>query len=113
MNKSLLFITVAVLIIQPFVQWWIIIPITAINGWFSKNKKSAIISGSGGVSIAWGILYLYKYFSGGIILTARIAELMQLHNSIILFVVTVSFAAIFSVLGSLCGYYFWQLRNQI
>lgn len=112
MNKKLFSITFAVLVLQPFVQWWIIIPITAINGWFSMNKKSAIISGTGGVALAWGILFLFKYFTGGSILTARVAEMMQLHNSLILLIVTVLFAAIYSLFGSLIGFYFWQLRNQ-
>ncbi len=113
MNKKLLYVTTAVIIIQPFFTWWIILPITAITGWFSKTMKSAIINGSGSVAFAWSLIFLYKYFFGGSILTRRVAEMLTLQNSFNLFFVTVLFASIAGMLGSICGYYFFQLRNKL
>ena len=112
MIRRINIIIVMVIIIQTFTPWWIIIPIASINGWFSLNKRMAIISSMCGVCFAWGIVFLIKYLTGGVILVNRVAVMLNLHNGIILFIITISVAAIFALLGSISGFYLWKLNNK-
>ena len=113
MNKRIIILIVIVLIIQYFTPWWIIFPIAFINGWYSLNKRTAILSSLGGICSAWSLLFLYKYLTGGAILISRVAIMLKLGNSIYLFGITISLAAIGAFLGSICGFYLWKLKNNI
>ena len=113
MSKRICIVIIMVLVIQSFTPWWIIIPIAAINGWFSLNKRTAIISSLCGVCSAWGLMFLFRYFNGGSILVYRISEMLNLYNGIFLFGITIGIAAAFALLGSICGFYLWRLKNKV
>ena len=103
--KQIFLAIILIIAIVPFFPWWTFAIILSIFGWFSpicnSAKKTGFISGS----TSWGIKLVIGYLNGGKILLNRVAEMLQVGNSIYLIFASIIFAGLLGYLSSLSGYH--------
>lgn len=110
-----LFFLIAVLsfLIQLFLPWWTM-AIVAFSGAFFYGKKAALTFAAGllACGVVWLLMALYIHFTHGDLMTDRIAVLLKLPASWILFPVSFFIAGIVGGLAAVSGYYLKTIVND-
>lgn len=109
-TTAILLILVLGFIFSQFLPWWIIVPIAALVGFGAAEKGGKSFAfGFLGVSLLWGGVAAYIYFTGGEIIANRMGSLLGDLNGGIMVVVTGLLGGVLGGLGSASGAYLRDL----
>ena len=111
----LLFFLIAILsfLFQLFLPWWSL-AIVAFGCSYFVGKKAAqtFFAGFLACGMVWLLMALFIHFSKGDLMTDRIAELLSLPSSSILYVAAFLIAGIVGGLAAVSGYYLKSAMNE-
>ncbi|MES2734217.1 MAG: hypothetical protein V4714_20890 [Bacteroidota bacterium] len=99
-------ILVLSIVAQLFLPWWMIALIPfGLAFWQASASGKAFISGFVGIALGWLGMSLLIHLRTGGILTARVAGIFSLPNSMLLILATVLIGGLVGGLAALSGYY--------
>lgn len=104
----ILFLAIAFvsLLLQLFLPWWsLAIAAFACSFFLGKRAAASFSAGLLGCGLVWLLMALYVHFTKGDIMTDRIAMLLNLPSSWILFASVFLISGIVGGLAALSGYY--------
>jgi hypothetical protein len=86
--------------------WWIIALVSfGLAFWKALNAQNAFIAGFAGIALGWLGYSVFIHLRTEGILTERIANVLPLHNSFLLILVTVLMGGLVGGMAALAGYY--------
>lgn len=104
----LLFLLIAIFsfIAQTFLPWWSLAIIAFVLSFLlGKKPLKTFLSAFFGCGIVWLLMAFYSHFAKGDVMTNRIAALLSLHGSLILYVGAFLIAALVGGLAALSGFF--------
>ena len=111
----ILFILIAAFsfLAQLVMPWWSMTIVAFILSYFiGKKGWQTFFSGFFGCGVVWLLESFYVHFTRGDLMTNRIAELLSLHGTTLLYTGTFLVAAIAGGLSSLAGFYLKEIFKQ-
>jgi hypothetical protein len=110
----ILFILIAVFsfLIQFFLPWWGMVAVALILGFLMGTRSvQSFLSGFFACGLVWLFMAFYIHFTRGDLMTNRIAELLSLHGTMILYAGVFFVAALAGGLSSLSGYFLREIYD--
>ena len=108
----ILFLIIAALsfFVQFFLPWWSM-AVVAFAAAFLLGKKAmhVFLAAFSGCGLVWLLLAVYIHFTRGDLMTNRIAVLLSLHGTLILYAGTFLVAAIVGGMAGLAGFYLREI----
>lgn len=108
----LLFFMIALLsfLLQLILPWWsLMIAAFALSFFLGKKAFPVFISSFSGCAVVWLLMELFIHFSSGDLMTERIATLLTLPGTIILYAGTFLIAGVAGGISGLAGFYLRQI----
>ena len=94
------------LVAQVFLPWWIIAPLAfVLSFWKGVSARNSFVAGFSGIALGWLGYSLFIHVQSAGILTERIANVLPLHNAVLLILVTVIVGGLVGGMAALAGYY--------
>ena len=111
----LLFLLIAILsfLSQLFLPWWSLAIVSFGCSYFlGKKSVQTFFTGFFACGIVWLVMAIFIHFSKGNLMTNRIAELLSLPSSSILYVASFLIAGIVGGLAAVSGFYLKSIVRQ-
>ena len=100
-----LIILIVSLIAQFFLPWWIIAPVAFLAAfWKGNSGTSAFGAGLLALFVCWLGMALVTHFSGGDVLSNRVAQIFKLPNGLLLAIVSALVGGLVGGFAALSGY---------
>jgi len=110
---ALIFMLILGTTVSLFLPWWTIAVVCFIVAMFClDNSRDAAIAGFFSVFILWGLVALFKSYQNDFILLSRMAELLPIHDELLLILSTAFLGGIIGMLGSLSGVFLRCLNKK-
>jgi hypothetical protein len=110
----LLFLLIAIFsfIVQMFLPWWSLALVAFMLSFLLGKKASkTFLSAFFGCGIVWLLMAFYSHFAKGDLMTSRIAALLSLHGTVMLYVGSFLVAAIAGGLAALSGFFLREISK--
>lgn len=102
--RAFLVILFAVWFLNLFLPWWgAVIPCIIFGAWLTESAGQSFLAGAGGGGLAWLAHATYIHFASGGILTARIAEMLQVQLPVAVLAITFLTGALLAGASTLTG----------
>ena len=96
-----------------FLPWWIIAIICFLVGLtFMDKTKYAVLTGFFSVFALWGITALVKSIQNEFILINRMSELLPIHNTWLIILVTATLGGLIGLLSTTSGYFLQTINEK-
>ena len=106
----LILIAIASFVMQLFLPWWsMALSAMLLSYLLGKKRWQVLFAGFFGCGIVWLIMAFYIHVTRGDLMTNRIAELLSLHGTLMLYVGTFLVAAIVGGVSALAGFFFKEI----
>ncbi|MEO5675711.1 MAG: hypothetical protein ABIQ74_13795, partial [Chitinophagales bacterium] len=108
----LLFFLIALLsfLLQLILPWWsMMIAAFVISFFFGKKSSYVFFAGFFGCAVVWLLMEMYVHLSRGDLMTGRIAALLTLPGTAILYATTLLIAGVAGGISGLAGFYLRQI----
>lgn len=110
---ALIFMLILGTIVSLFLPWWTIAMVCFVVAMSClDNSRDAAIAGFFSVFILWGFVALFKSYQNDFILLTRMAELLPIHNHLILIISTAFLGGVIGMLGSLSGVFLQSINKK-
>lgn len=110
----LLFLLIAIFsfLAQMILPWWSLAIVAFVLAFLLGKKSSkTFLSAFFGCGIVWLIMALYSHFAKGDLMTNRIASLLSLNGTVMLYVGSFLIAAVVGGLAALSGFYLREISK--
>ena len=96
-------IVVLDLCILPFLPWWSLVIHAFLFGKIYTSASKAFFAAGLGGTIAWGMMILFRFQTGGELIIRRVTDMMGVNSPWILILITLLIPMIISGLAGVCG----------
>lgn len=110
----LLFLLIAIFsfIAQMFLPWWSLAIVAFVLAFLLGKKASkTFLSAFFGCGIVWLLMTFYSHFAKGDLMTNRIAALLSLHGTVMLYAGSFLIAAIVGGLAAISGFFLREVSK--
>ncbi len=110
----LLFLLIAVLsfLVQLFLPWWsMMIVAFALSFLLGKKTAQVFIAAFSACAIVWLLMEIFIHATRGDLMTNRIAELLSLPASVLLYIATFVIAGVVGGVAALAGFFLKEIFN--
>lgn len=98
---------------QLFLPWWVIAPVCFLVGLtFFDEAKYAVVTGFFAVFALWGVTAFVKSYQNDFVLIDRMSELLPVHNTWLIILLTAVMGGLIGLLSSLSGYYLQTINEK-
>jgi len=111
MWKRIVLFWVIGLVVLYFTPWWSLAILAALFAYGISTLKKAILMGIWGGAGVWGLMFVYRYYWGGEILTQRMAAMFGLPSAWLMGLLTVILAGMIGGLAAFSCYWVRDLRR--
>jgi hypothetical protein len=106
-------IFIAAFLLQIFLPWWCMVIVAfAISMLLGKNAGQVFFAGFFACGTGWLAMAIYIHFTGGDLMTHRVAELFSLPGNAILYAVTFLVPAIVGGIAALSGFFLQEIFRR-
>ena len=103
--KTILIVGVCSLSQMLFPWWSVVVSALVVNAMIPTKARDSFLAGFIGVGLLWLAYAGYLHYKGGVLLSAKITELLHLKFPLFLFIITAFIGGMTGGLGALSGYY--------
>lgn len=104
--RLFLIITIIAFVLQLFLPWWILAVVAfGLTFWLARRAGQAFLAGFLGIGLSWLVMSLFFHMRNQGLLTAKVAALFTLPNSLLLILLTIFIGALVGGVFALAGYY--------
>lgn len=110
---SLILMLILGIIVSLFLPWWSIALVCfAVAMSCLDNTRDAALAGFFSVFILWGFVALFKSYQNDFILLTRMAELLPIHNELLLILSTAFLGGVIGMMSSLSGVFLQSINKK-
>ncbi len=110
---SLILMLILGIIVSLFLPWWSIALVCfAVAMSCLDNTRDAALAGFFSVFILWGFVALFKSYQNDFILLTRMAELLSIHNELLLILSTAFLGGVIGMMSSLSGVFLQSINKK-
>tara|TARA_B100001250_G_C19637854_1_gene716820 strand:- start:536 stop:883 length:348 start_codon:yes stop_codon:yes gene_type:complete len=111
---NVIVISIFSLFVLSQLPWWFVVITSSMAGLISKSYLSSILNGFLCGALPWLVMFLYKLYNGGELITNRVSAMIGFEHWIGAMIVTILIGGICGLLGGLCAYNFKKaFKNQL